>query len=358
MSNKPYIAIMFGLILGGLGAVLISLLPVSVSTAAAQGSFQGANGGANGKYCTATAKSQFLACRNEVMDDFYSERAVCIQVLDDEERKECEKDATDTRKEGEELCGDQLQARRDLCDAIGEDRYDPNFDPSLFDDDFNNLTSPNPYYPLQIGNIWEYESDEEVNRVEVLNETKLIEGVTCIVVNDLVVNDDGSSEDTDDWFGHRKDGSVDYCGEEVKDFETFPGDNPLIPELVSIEGSFKVGRDGDLAGTIFPGAPVEGSTYRQEFSVGNAEDAATILSTSYGYGSDPDLDQFVPQGLAELMCENNDCVVTREFTPIEPDVFERKYYANGIGLFLEVNPSTGEVNQLVSCNFDMRCDAL
>ena len=47
-----------------------------------------------------------------------------------------------------------------------------------------------------------------------------------------------------------------------------------------------------------------------------------------------------------------------EFTPIEPDAFGRKYYARGIGLFLEVDPEDGDVVQLVDCNFDARCAAL
>ena len=34
--------------------------------------------------------------------------------------------------------------------------------------------------------------------------------------------------------------------------------------------------------------------------------------------------------------------MTAEFTPIEPDVFERKYYARDIGLFLEVELESGE----------------
>jgi hypothetical protein len=51
-------------------------------------------------------------------------------------------------------------------------------------------------------------------------------------------------------------------------------------------------------------------------------------------------------------------VVTREFSPLDPEVFERKYYAAGIGLFLEVNPVEGEVVRLVGCNVDPRCAAL
>jgi hypothetical protein len=37
---------------------------------------------------------------------------------------------------------------------------------------------------------------------------------------------------------------------------------------------------------------------------------------------------------------------------------ERKYYAAGIGFFLEVKPDTGEVVQLVGCNYDPRCARL
>ena len=53
------------------------------------------------------------------------------------------------------------------------------------------------------------------------------EGVTCIVVNDVVSVDGVPLEDTDDWLAQRKDGTVDYCGESVQDFETFEGDDPM-----------------------------------------------------------------------------------------------------------------------------------
>jgi hypothetical protein len=97
-----------------------------------------------------------------------------------------------------------------------------------------------------------------------------------------------------------------------------------------------------------------GATYRQEWAPGDAEDMATVLSTTYGWGNDPDLDHLVPQELAEDLC-NDDCLVTREFTPISPGGSERKYYAPGIGLFLEVNLEDGEIVELTGCNFDSRC---
>ncbi len=153
-------------------------------------------------------------------------------------------------------------------------------------------------------------------------------------------------------------GDISYCGEETAEFETFAGDKPRKPELVNIDGSFKVGREGDKSGFIFLGSPSPGRLYRQEFSVGNAEDVAEVLSISYAFGEDRDLDKLVPRKLAELLCSAGDCIVTREFTPLDPGSVERKYYARGIGFFLETNIDTGEILRLTHCNFDSRCAAL
>jgi hypothetical protein len=192
--------------------------------------------------------------------------------------------------------------------------------------------------------------------LEVVNETKLIDGVTCIVVRDQVSKDGDLSEDTDDWYAQAKDGNTWYCGEEVKNLETFDGDNPRRPELVKIDGSFKAGREGDKPGIIFQASPVVGQSYLEEFSLGNAEDVTEILSTTYKFGGNPELDHLVPQQLAERLCSGN-CVVTKNFSLLEPGVFARKYYARGIGVFLEVE-STGEVIQLTNCSFDSRCHNL
>ena len=65
----------------------------------------------------------------------------------------------------------------------------------------------------------------------------------------------------------------------------------------------------------------------------------------------------MPPKLAKLLC-TGDCVVTRNFSLLEPGAFERKYYAPGIGVFLEVEPGHGEVVRLVKCNVDPRCALL
>lgn len=314
--------------------------------------------GAESSACRSTASDLLTACVDEGRSDLETAKARCRNLSDEDARDECRAEARDDGDEARALCRDQYAARKDFCTALGEDRYDPPVDPADYEDDFANPSHPNPHYPLAVGDQWQYESSNgESDSVEVLPKTKRIEGVTCAVVHDVVTEDGEITEDTEDWIALRLDGSVEYFGELSKSLETFPGDDPQEPELVELEGSFKAGRDGAKHGTLFPAAPAVGDVYRQEWALGEAEDGAKVLSTTYAYGGDPDLDAHVPAALAQLLCAG-DCVVTDEFTPLEPDAHERKYYAPGIGLFLEVDPESGETNQLVGCNVDPKCASL
>lgn len=307
-------------------------------------------------FCSQTATLLFLSCGKEAEDDFFKVQAICLNVSDNTERRQCFADITTAQNEDQQLCRVQLTARRNACKSLGEGRYDPNFVPALFDNP-RNLPRLNRYHPLKIGNKWDYAGGGETISIEVRNETKLIDGVTCVVVRDRVTKDGELAEDTDDWFAQAKNGDIYYCGEEVKDFESFDGDIPRLPELTSIDGSFKVGRGGAKVGISFLGSPILGKVYRQEFAPTEAEDLAEVVSTTYAFGGNPELDRFVPPQLAARLC-SRDCVVTKEYSPLEPGVFARKYYARGIGFFLEVKPNTGEAVQLVNCNFDARCNGL
>ncbi|HJQ82957.1 MAG TPA: hypothetical protein VKA21_02700 [Candidatus Binatia bacterium] len=314
--------------------------------------------------CSATAQALFAACRAEVTDDAFVKRAKCINVVAAAERAACVDELDEERDEATRLCREQRDGRLEACTLLGEVRYDPDVRPALFDDP-RNPSHPNPYFPLAVGNRWEYRGGGEINTVEVVDETKLIAGVGCIVVRDLVSKSGDLSGDpsgdlteaTDDWYAHAKDGTTWYFGEEVKNFESFDGDAPRRPELVSIDGSFKAGRERDKPGVIFLALPAPGAAYLEEFSLGNAEDVTVVLSTTYAWGDDPELDQLVPGELAQQLC-SGDCVVTKNFSLIEPGIFARKYYARGIGVFLEVEPDEPVVSQLVGCNFDSRCASL
>jgi hypothetical protein len=307
-------------------------------------------------FCTQTADTLLEACRSSVRDDGSVTSAVCLNISDRSERDACFDDLAGAREEGNQLCDDQHATRLAACGLLGEDRYDPDLDPARFDNP-KRPSKPNPYFPMTVGHRWEFVSQTQTDVVEVVNETKLIEGVTCIVFRDLVSEGGQIHEATDDWYVPAKDGSVWYFGEEVKDYERFRGDRPSRPELVSIDGSFKVGRNGDKPGIIALASPAAGDVYLEEFSLGNAEDVTEVLSATYAYGHDADLDRSVPRGLAERLCGAGDCVVTKNYSLLEPGLFARKYSARGIGVFLEIE-NTGEVVRLVNCNFDARCASL
>lgn len=289
-------------------------------------------------FCTRTARTLQTACGFDVKDDFWLSRANCINVSDGEARRECHKEAKTARKEAREECHEQFEARLELCEAVGESRYDPDFSPERFVDprQIGITVAENPFFPLIEGNQWVYKStftDEDGTKVSetitvvVTDKTKLIEGVTCRVVNDLVLVDDGDGpvplEDTNDWYAQDVDGNVWYCGEEVRDFETFDGDEPMEPELVSIDGSFKVGRDYARPGIIMLMAPQVGDVYRQEAAFGDAEDFAEVTNLN------------ASESVPAASC-NGDCLVTREGNLLDPGVFADKYYAPGIGTILEV----------------------
>jgi hypothetical protein len=310
-----------------------------------------------GRFCSATARTLFQACGNGLKDDFFVAKAKCINISNKNERTECLIEAKAAREEGNQTCREQRDGRLAACELLGEGRYEPDFNPARFDDP-KQPTNPNPYFPLTVGYTWEYAGGNELNKLEIRNETKLIDGVRCIVFRDQVFKNGQLVENTDDWYVPAKDGNTWYCGEEVKDLESFEGDDPKLPELVKIDGSFKAGRDRDKPGLIFQASPKKGQVYLEEFSLGNAEDVTEILSATYKFGQDPELDQLVPRPLADLFCSAGLCVVTKNYSLLEPGIFARKYYAPGIGFFLEVKPDTQEAVRLVKCNFDSRCDAL
>lgn len=219
--------------------------------------------------CSETARLMFRACGAELDDNGFVGRANCVDIDASRDRAECLTELAVARNEGNRLCEEQRDGRFDACSLLGEDSYDPDVDLDSFDNP-KNPSHPNPYFPLRIGNRWTFRDGSETSTVEVLNQTKLISGVTCVVVRDLVWKSGALAEATDDWYAPDKDGTSWYFGEEVKDYRSFAGDRPKSPELVKIDGSFKAGRDGSKPGVIFRANPSPGDVYLEEFSLGNA----------------------------------------------------------------------------------------
>jgi hypothetical protein len=197
--------------------------------------------------------------------------------------------------------------------------YAPTIDPAEFVDVIDNR-----HLPYAIGSRWVYEgdSDGEAERIEieVLAETREIMGVTATVVRDTVYVDDEIVEDTFDWFAQDRDGNVWYFGEDTREFED--------GVAVNAEGAWEAGIDGALPGIVMPAAPAVGDAFRQEYYAGEAEDMGEILEV--GVARSIDFGEF------------DDIVVMEQWTPLEPDVVEEKWFASGVGMIYETKTAGGE----------------
>lgn len=296
--------------------------------------------------CSATARSLHLACGYDVKDDYFTSIAACI----DSQPSGLEECVTEFDAEvagASEECSEVFSARLEVCEALGDAPHDPEFGEdhaaSFVDPLQIGITvDPNPWFPLVQGNVWIYEGTfdedgEEVTEtitVTVTDQVKVIEGITCLVVIDVAEEDGEVVESTADWFAQDVDGNLWYCGEISRNFESFEGDDPEDPELVDIEGSWKSGREDAQAGILFPADPVVGDVIRQELAWTDAEDVIEILSLEGD------------ESTAVASC-NGQCLVTRDFSPLEPGVNENKYFVRGIGLILETIPGEDERVELI-----------
>jgi len=86
---------------------------------------------------------------------------------------------------------------------------------------------------------------------------------------------------------------------------------------------------------LLPFVPVVGELIRQEVSFTNAEDIIEIL------GIDAD-------ELSQFAACKGQCLVTRDFSPLDPGVEENKYYLPGIGLLVEIDLETGDRVELIN----------
>jgi hypothetical protein len=175
----------------------------------------------------------------------------------------------------------------------------------------------NPWMPLAAGSVWVYREGKAVNRVEVLPQTKVVNGIRARVVHDTLKEKGRLVEDTFDWYAQDDKGNVWYLGENTKEYS---GKGPP-----STAGSWEAGVKGAKAGIVMQAKPKAGQSYRQEFLKGEAEDNARVLSL--------DEQTQVPLG------HYKPTLMTREDTPLEPHLTEYKFYARGIGTVLTVATS-------------------
>jgi hypothetical protein len=182
----------------------------------------------------------------------------------------------------------------------------------------------NPYWPMSRGSRWVYretgaDGAEQRVVVTVTDRTKQILGIDAVVVQDVVTEDGALVEDTFDWYAQDADGNVWYLGEQTAEYEN--------GKVVSTEGSWEAGVGGAQAGIIMPAEPRPGLSYRQEYLEGEAEDAAEVLG--------------VDETIEVPFRRFDDVVLTKDFTPLDPDALEHKFYARGVGPALVLGLTAG-----------------
>lgn len=201
--------------------------------------------------------------------------------------------------------------------------YNVTIDPTRFVQKIDN-----PYFPLTPGTVFVYEGTRDGvprhGENTVTTETKVIMGVTCIVVRDVVTSNNTLVEKTTDWYAQDKDGNVWYFGEDTAEYTN--------GAVSSTAGTWMAGVDGALPGIIMPAKPHTGDVYRQEYYPGVAEDYGKVLQT--------DDHITVPAG------DYTKVVTTEDGDLLDLTKLHRKSYAPGVGFVYSKGSVNGHVEEL------------
>jgi hypothetical protein len=193
--------------------------------------------------------------------------------------------------------------------------YHPVIDPANF-----HAVVDNPWFPLKPGSTWTYAGtkDGEPSRdvYVVTNETKVIDGVPCVVISDKLYLSGVLEERTSDYYTQDGHGNVWYFGEDTAELDK-------NGNVKSTEGSWLAGQDGAQPGIFMQATPTVGQTFRQEYKPGQAEDQFRAVSLASPVT--------VPYGVF------SDALLTEEWTALEPGVLDHKYYVKGIGEVAELS---------------------
>jgi hypothetical protein len=194
---------------------------------------------------------------------------------------------------------------------------DPVFDPAAFPD---GATVTNPWFPLTPGTTFTSRGTKDgeaaVDRFTVSDRTKVIAGVTTRIVPDRLTLSGILHERTTDYYAQDQAGNVWYLGEDTAELDAHG-------KVLNRDGTWHAGVDGAIPGIYMEAEPVVGHAYRQEFYPGEAEDHFEVISLTATV--------HVPFG------DFQNALRTKEWTPLEPDVLDNKFYVRGVGQVREVS---------------------
>jgi hypothetical protein len=171
-------------------------------------------------------------------------------------------------------------------------------------------TGENPYFPLRPGYRLHLIDGKSTLDVTVLDDTKVVDGVTTRVVEERETKNGKLDEISRNYFAIDKTtGDLYYFGEDVDIYKN--------DKIASHEGAWLSGVNGARFGLMIPGKPKVGDRYYQEIAPKVAMDRAEIVSL--------DTKLKTPAGNFEK------CLRTKESSDLESGS-EEKVYAPGVGL--------------------------
>jgi hypothetical protein len=200
--------------------------------------------------------------------------------------------------------------------AVSAGAADKSYQPQIVPAEYQ-APVDNPFSPFVPGTTWKYLEKSggatSTNTITATHETKVIMGVTCVVVHETVARNGRIAEEDYRWLAQHKDGAVWCFGTTSK--ETSPGGK------VSTQGSWEAGVKGAQPGILMPGLLQPGKPYRQEYLYSVAENMAQIVAVNESVT--------VPAGTF------TGCVKTKEWSMLEAGM-ELKWYAKGVGVVKEI----------------------
>lgn len=199
-------------------------------------------------------------------------------------------------------------------------RQFPRYDPANFTGRIDNA-----WFPLRPGITYIYRGVKDGKPARdvftVTHQVATIDGVPCRVVHDRLYLSGWLEEKTSDYYTQDDNGNVWYFGEDTQELDK-------SGNVISREGSWRTGKNGAEAGIFMEANPQVGHSFQQEFYSRHAEDHYQVLSLT------AQID--VPYGHFGRNKLRRNVQLTKEWTPLEPNVLDHKYYVRGIGQVKEI----------------------
>ena len=192
--------------------------------------------------------------------------------------------------------------------APGEDGFRADFD--ISPDDLT-TTGRNPFFVLEPGYQLVLEGGGEKVTITILDETETVGEFTTRVLEEREEKRGELVEVSYNYFAISKaTGDVYYFGEAVDMYRD--------GKVTHHSGAWRADEGDAKTGLIMPANPTKGMRYYQEIAPGKAMDSAEVMSI--------DETLKTPAGVFQ------NCLKTKETTPLEPGVRDYKTYAPGIGM--------------------------